>query len=332
MTTMRDVAELANVSTAVVSRVLNGDRTLAVSDNTRQRVLEAAKKLNYRVKTRRRLSKNKDSQSLDRIAIIRFQSEEMEKEDPYFSYIQRGIELEALRLGTVVHTYHWNDEELGLKQKASDYDGIIVVNGDNFNPECLGAKRLTFVDYCPDVNRYTSVVVDFNQATRTVLQHLVQLGHEKIGFIGGGRPFGKDPRHLAYESFMREICRFSEDDIFIGDWAMGSGYECMMEALSKSNRPTAFFVASDPMAIGALRAIHECGLKVPTDIAVVGFDDIETAAYVSPSLTTIHVNTELMGRLAVRLLQRPLDEDVPVQVHVPFHLVIRETCGGAADC
>ncbi|WP_067929682.1 LacI family DNA-binding transcriptional regulator [Alicyclobacillus shizuokensis] len=328
MTTMRDVAELANVSTAVVSRVLNGDRTLAVSDNTRQRVLDAAKKLNYRVKTRRSLTKKEESRPLESVAVIRFQSKEMDKEDPYFSYIQRGIELEAQRFGTVVHTYHWSDDELGLKQKSADYDGIIVVNGDNFNPECLDAKRLIFVDYCPDVNRYTSVMVDFNQATRTVLQHLVQLGHEKIGFIGGGRPFGKDPRHLAYESFMREIGRFSADDIFIGEWAMSSGYERMMEALSRRNRPSAFFIASDPMAIGALRAIHERGLKVPNDIAVVGFDDIETAAYVSPSLTTVHVNTELMGRLAVRLLQRPLDEDVPVQVHVPFHLVIRETCGG----
>jgi LacI family transcriptional regulator len=328
MPTMRDVAELAKVSTAVVSRVLNGDRTLSISDSTRERVLQAAKQLNYRVKTRKRMRRDQDFTELRNIAIIRFQSEKMEKEDPYFSYIQRGIELESRSIGAVTRVYRWNEDEVRLKQESEQYDGIVVLNGDDFSPECLQVKRVIFVDHCPDTSRYSSVVVDFNQATREVLQHLTRLGHENIGFIGGTRRFGKDPRHLAYESFMREIGRFDESNIHIGEWAVSDGYACMMAALARPERPTAFFVASDPMAIGALRAIHECGLKVPEDIAIVGFDDIKTAAYLSPSLTTVRVNTELMGRLAVRLLQRPLDDQVPLQIHVPFELIIRETCGG----
>jgi LacI family transcriptional regulator len=114
-----------------------------------------------------------------------------------------------------------------------------------------------------------------------------------------------------------------------GDFTQESGYEAMCILLSQSPRPTAVFVASDTMAIGAMRAIHECGLSVPRDIALVGFDDLSPAVYATPPLTTVRQPVAELGATAVHMLiERIKRPDAPVaHVRLPAQLVIRGSCG-----
>lgn len=155
----------------------------------------------------------------------------------------------------------------------------------------------------------------------------MSLGHRHIGLITGRLLHGKDPREVAFETYLRRRDLFRNDAVRICEWSVNGGYEAMMESLSGSEFPSAFFVASDPMAIGAMKALQMAGKRVPEDVALVGFDDIEMAKFVTPSLTTVSINSELMGRLSVRLAINPIDDETPLRLIVPHELVIRESCG-----
>ncbi len=126
---------------------------------------------------------------------------------------------------------------------------------------------------------------------------------------------------------MKEKALFREDYIYVSSqFLVGNGYECMKDLLEVEDRPTALFVASDAMAIGAIRAAHEAQLRVPDDISIVSFNDVEMAAFTQPSLTTVKVYTEEMGRAAVKLVLDQLGgRSIPIKVVLPTNLVIRES-------
>lgn len=129
-----------------------------------------------------------------------------------------------------------------------------------------------------------------------------------------------------FERFMREQGLYNPQFVRIGSWSTADGYLMMNELLAQQERPTACFVASDPLAIGALRALHGLGVKVPEDMAVVGFDDIEMAAFVQPPLTTIRAYPEQMGKAAVQLLSERFEgREPPAYSVIGTKLVIRES-------
>src|SRR5690606_38582350 len=111
-----------------------------------------------------------------------------------------------------------------------------------------------------------------------------------------------DPRQVFLEKELRARGLYEESYVLRGDWSSNGGYELMNHLLEGESRPTACFIGSDPMAVGALHALHEHGVRVPEDMAIVGFDDIEISAFLNPPLTTVCAYTELMGRTAVQLL------------------------------
>jgi LacI family transcriptional regulator len=187
--------------------------------------------------------------------------------------------------------------------------------------------RVLFLDGSPNPERYDSIVVDFEHGTEKALKHLTSLGHTRIGYIGGYRP--EDPRELAYRKYIEKEAGF--DDKLLrasGDWSIHSGYELVNDLIAERCLPTALFVASDPMALGAMRALSEAGLRVPEDIAIVSCNDNELARFTNPPLTTVHVPTQAMGSIAVNMLVGGvIREHCPLQVTVPTKLVIRESCG-----
>ncbi|GLF99974.1 putative HTH-type transcriptional regulator MsmR [Alicyclobacillus hesperidum subsp. aegles] len=324
MATMKDVANAAHVSIAVVSRVLNGDSTLSVPDSTRQRVIETAKKLNYTLKHRRLKTK----QNVTKILLADYHCEEEERDDPYFWPMIRGIEMECQVMGIEPPTKRYLSPGTCLDNETlEEYDGVLVIGGEATRNWNNHPQKLVFLDYCPDTSKFPSVSVDFRGAVFAALRHLQSLGCADIAYIGGTRHFGIDYREAAFTEYMQQHTNYAADSIFHGDWSTAGGYEAMCALLEKRQVPQAVFVASDPMAIGAIRAMSEVGLRVPEDVAVVGFDDIEMAPYVTPSLTTIRVNPELMGRLGVRMLVNPLEQSTPLQVVMPFQLIVRESCG-----
>ena len=334
MATIRDIAKKANVSAATVSRVLNYDETLSVSTETRQRILEVAEELDYQ-----RSSLKKKRPAKKKIGFITLHSMEAEVADPYFLSVRMGIERQCKeRQVKLVKVYNHSDGD--WKSKLKDVSGIIVLG--HYGPEDIRTfleinPNLVFVDTAPDDLKYDAVVVDFRGAIRQAIDHFLGNGHKDIGFIGGAiwrgwmteeRTYLSDLREKYFTEYTKLNNIYKPDNISNGYFTIESGYEQMNTLIRRSAKlPTAFFVSSDMMAMGAMKALSEAGLKVPEDVEIIGFDDIPTASYLTPSLSTIKVYTEFMGESAVDTLLDRLDNDrqLPRKLIIPCKLVLRDS-------
>ena len=168
-------------------------------------------------------------------------------------------------------------------------------------------------------------------------QHLVDLGHRRIGYINGLEDWIDSQNRLAgyFDVLVKNGLPVDEALIKYGDWGVESGYKATQELLAigkgPDQRPEAIFAANDIMALGAMYAIQEAGLTIPNDIAVVGYDDRDFAAWIRPALTTVRMPSLEMGEAAARLLlQQIAGEDLEDATQVPGTLVIRESCGAKA--
>nr|WP_263324456.1 LacI family DNA-binding transcriptional regulator [Neobacillus sp. Marseille-Q6967] len=335
MATIKDIADKSHVSASTVSRVLNNDDTISVQAETRERILQVAKDLGYKTIVERRMKqKQKASQS---VGIIVTQSLDEEVSDPYFLSIRQGIEMELASHGIKTATFRLHETE--TNQMMDGLDGLIVVG--RIKETALKAickvENVVYINHSPNEDLYDAVVIDFERATEKVLKHFLAAGYTRIGYIGGRekehiknqRFNSEDKRLTTFERFMKEQNLFDPKAVFIGEYTMAQGYELMKQAIRSGNLPEAFFIASDPLAIGALRALQEANLKVPEDVAIIGFDDIEAAKFASTPLTTIRVHTREMGKTGVKLLLDRLNgRELPLTVTLPTELVIRESCKG----
>lgn len=331
MATIKDIAERAGVSIATVSRVLNYDQSMSVGDETKKRIFEIAEELNYKTIKER---VNKQKSQLMKFGLVHWYSEQQEIADPYYM---------AIRLGVEQQCFHQNIELVKLFKQGDSYqsdrldglDGIIAVGKFSetditvFNNAC---KNVVFVDSSPDVHKFDSVVIDFQTSMIEVLDYLTSLGHKQIGYIGGvesveeGKVI-KDIRELTFYEYLQSKGIYHSEFIFTGKFTTEDGYRLMKQSISNGNKPSAYFIASDSMAIGALRALHESGISVPNDISIVGFNDIATSKFLQPSLTTVKVYTEFMGETAVDLLVERIETNrkISKKIVLPAKLLPRES-------
>ncbi|MBO0959811.1 LacI family DNA-binding transcriptional regulator [Neobacillus sp. MM2021_6] len=336
MATIRDIADKSKVSASTVSRVLNNDDTITVQPGTRERILQVAKELGYETIVERRMKQKQQAIGKElSVGIVLCQSLDEEISDPYFLSIRQGIEMELARFGINTATFRLNETE--ANQMIDGLDGLIVVGRikETALKSISKVEDVVYINHSPNEDLYDAVVIDFEKATEKVLKYLLDTGYKRIGYIGGkevdhirNKKFNsEDKRHTTFERFMKDKELFDPEVVFIGEYTMVQGYELMKQAIGAGKLPEAFFIASDPMAIGALRALQEANLKVPEDIAVIGFDDIEAAKFTSTPLTTIRVHTREMGRIGVKLLLDRLNgRDIPLTVKVSTELVVRESC------
>lgn len=329
MATIKDIAREAGVSAATVSRVLNNDLSLAVSEDTRSRILAAAKQLGYKPARLKQLKRDTELGGKT-VSLLLWCSAEEERDDPYYGSIRRGVELRCEELGIMLGQTLRGRTSLSPLRTG---DGLIVVGG--FDPrelERLHSDRNTIVlvDQYLERPEYDSVRTHFRQAVDQALGHLLALGHRDIAFIGGGGDGERRAHH--FERIMLEQGSYDAALVRTGGWSSADGYRMMDELLAGSKRPTACFAASDPLAVGALRALHDHGVQVPGEMAIVGFDDIEMAAYVQPPLSTVRAYPEQMGKAAVQLLAERFEgREAPSHTIIGTKLIVRETCGGAPE-
>lgn len=333
MTTLKDIAEIANVSVSTVSRVLNYDQTLSVSDLTRENVFKAAEELNYKkLKSKSDLQKKNKEELL--IGIIEWYSMSEELSDPYYLSIRSGIERACFERKIQIKTIFKEDGKIHMDQ-LSEVDSIIAI-GKYSQKEVKMFSSLTqnivFVDSCPNDHLYDSVVVDFYDAMENVIEYLMDKGHKDIAFLGGKEFVGDDqeelidPRESAFINILSNKNLLNKNLIVNGPFNVESGYNLAKEIVEKGDF-TAIFVASDSMAVGAIRAFNELDYKIPEDISIVGFNDIPTAEYLMPPLTTVKVYTEYMGRTAVEKILSKINFDriIPQKTVIPTELVERES-------
>lgn len=330
MATIKEVAAKAGVSIATVSRVLNFDESLNVAEATKKRIFETAEALEY-VPNNKRKSKEKPVM----IGIAQWYTEEEELRDPYYLAIRIAVEKLCDKENIDFRRITPNHER---NMNGKVFDGIIAIGkfGEEEVTYLKGlCKEIIFVDFSPEEEKYDSVLTDYKRGTLKALNYLYDLGHRKIGYIGGEEYISgmeqciEDEREHAYLEFMKEKELEHELLVLKGEFKPEAGYRLMKEALERENYPTAFFVASDPMAIGAYKAVNEKGLVVGEDMSIIGFDDIYTAQFLTPALTTVKVYTEFMGETAFETLKEHLNSNrqISKKILIPTEFVVRESCG-----
>ena len=323
MATIHEVANQAGVSIATVSRVLNFDETLNVSAETRKRIFEIAEELNYKS------SHRKKKQKVLTIGIAHWYTKEQEVKDPYYLAIRIAVERKCDELGIQFQRLMMN--ETGNK----NMDGIIAIGkfGES-SIEALSHYQLpiVFIDSSPDEERFDAVLTDYKNGVVKALNYLLELGYEEIGYIGGEEFIeGErilDERELTFNEFVKEKNIDHEEWHLKGEFLPEEGYRLMKTYLQMPHFPKAYFVASDPMVVGAYKAIYEAGLKPGEEISLIGFDDIYTSQFLVPSLTTVKVHMDFMGETAVEtLLERMTGKrEIPKKILIPTRLMIRKSC------
>lgn len=327
MATIKDIAELAGVSIATVSRVLNYDNTLSVGDDTKKRIFEAAEQLSYKKKPAKKLEGGK-------IALLQWYTEQEELEDLYYMSIRLGVENQSRQSGFSVAKYFQdNYEEL----KQDEIQGLIAI-GKFSNQQIKDMSQVTsnivFVDTAPDEEQFDSIVIDFEKATKKVMDHFIANAHENIGYIGGREVLKdkssiiEDHRETTFKHYLAEKGMLNEAFMYTGKFSVADGHTLMKEAIREhgENLPTAFFAANDSLAVGALRACLEEGIAVPGRVNIIGVNDISISKYVFPSLSTVKVYTELMGETAVNTLAERIEgRKTAKKIFISTKLIIRDS-------
>lgn len=335
MATIRDIAKRAGVSASTVSRVLNMDATLSVSDETRENIFCVAEELEY---IPRKTKKEKAAGERE-FTIVYWYEYEQEIEDPYYLSIRLAMEHKAEEYGCRVQLV----SQYSLEKINPDTIGILVLGRlEEVELDILKEQydNVIIIDNTFAKSGFNYVGSDLAAATKNAMQYLYDLGHRRIAHLGGkavpleSEPGFFDTRDIAYASFMREHGIYDETLVYeCGQYTTRNAYKKMTEILEQENRPTAVFVGNDSMAMGVYRAVAEKGLRIPEDISVVGFNDHPNAKYMMPPLTTVRIETKYIGYAAVDLL---LDEEHRKReyhqfVMLPTKLKIRRSCTSVAS-
>jgi len=328
--TVKEIAAIANVSVATVSRALQ--RPEIVSEETRLRIHEVVKRLGY---TPNALARNlRTARTRLIVALV------PDISNPFFSEVIRGIEQVAYETGYSVLLGE-TQSNLVREQAYADMvaarqaDGIVTM----FHriPSIPFEGRLPVVNACEYVkdSAISSVYIDNVAAATNAVDYLVTLGHRDIAFIAGpaSSPICVDREqgyHLALE---RAGLTFNPALSAVGDFSIEAGERAIELFLSQGHPFSAVFCSNDEMAIGAMRALISRGLRVPEDVSVVGFDDIRFSRYTSPSLTTVAQPKNALGREAMTMLIELLnDPEVPPRKRVlSAELVVRGSTGPRRD-
>lgn len=340
MATLKEIADLSGVSMATASRVLNFDESLSVSAEKRKKILEVAEELDYiSPRQKKSLTQKKKSQSKKnkriRIGLVHFLSVEEELEDPYYIAIRIGIERKCQEENYELIKLFKTDQGYPADQ-LRDISGLITIGKFSksevfsFRSHCT---NIVTVDASPFPSEIDSVFVEVDTSMRMLLEFLINQGFKKIGFYGcreiyeDYRTYLGELRYTAFVEYLTKILMYEERYVSLDLLSAKSGYAMFMEAWNRNELPEVIIAGNDTTALGIMKAIHECSLEIPKDISVVGINDIPTAQYTFPPLTTIKFHSEFMGESAVDLLKERLEgRIIPKKIVVPSHLIIRGSC------
>ncbi len=329
MSTIQDVARLAGVSTATVSRVLNS--YAHVSPQVSARVLSAIDRLGY--------EPNHMAKSLRTLKTSRLIVTVPDIANVFFSNVIRGVEEAAFAAGYTVLLgdvgFSGSSEEsyAGLLRRK-EADGLIFLGhklpdalGDMVERLGAAAPVVNGCEFSDDMG-VSSVHIDNARAAADVMDYLYRLGHKTIGIITGHMrgPINRD-RLSGVEASAARHGRLKDLRVVSGDYSIEAGTELATRLLKDTPRPTAIFCFSDDMAFGAMHAIRTASLSCPQDVSVAGFDDIRLSRFVTPTLTTVRQPMAEIGRKTVELLIGIIENGVRERVNLTLdhELVVRES-------
>lgn len=324
-----DVAKKAGVSIATVSRVLNESEK--VKPDTREKVLSIINEMKYTPSPAAR------GLIMRRTEAIGLLLPDLHGE--FFSEVIRGADEAIQNHGyhLIVSSSHNDPKEIeaALRFMRGRVDAIVLmspqVNSEILIENLPKSLPVVLLNCRTDNNNFDTIVIDGFGGARAMTEYLLELGHRRIAVItGGGNNFESEERLRGHRTAMNgKMIQQNEALEFHGNFTEIAGYEAARQIIALEDHPTAIFAFNDSMAIGAIKAIREAGLRIPTDISICGFDDIPVAKYISPSLTSVHVPISELGAMAIdrvfdRLKKR--SKDSSVHDFVPTTLSVRSSC------
>jgi LacI family transcriptional regulator len=335
MTKLVDVANAADVSISVVSRILNADPSLRVAAKTRERVLAAAKELRYQpnhAARALRLSKN------SAIALLT-----PDYANAIFSEIARGVEEEAdiRNLSVLINRANAVESADGWLRRIVEEgraDGIILQAPDGVTKEGLeklisGTLPIVLINSRDD-SKLSHIIFDDAGAVELALEHLFSLGHEKIGFLGGEVSSPTGARRFAgfVSGMKRKKLAVNLEWVTRIGYTGVDGRKAVSQIFNKSDHPTALIVANANAALGALAQIHTLGLRVPEDISLVSIHDIWFADATWPPITAVKMPNYELGKLAIGMLLKQMETGIIEKIILttpPNQLVVRSSTSKA---
>ncbi len=336
MATLKEIANSVGVSVGTVSRVLNHDSSISVSDETKIKIFDKAEELQYKT-LKERKSTNKPSTNKLRIGIVEMYNHVQQLQDPYYLLLRSVVDKECFdNKIEVVNIYKSENEYKFIGDEK--LNGVIAIG--KFSKEEVKLldeinDNIVFLDSSPDEQKFDSVNVNFKLGTYEALDYLLKNGHKEIGYIGSYKTLddtkvkNTDNRLKYYTEYMKSKNIYKEDNILdTKEMTTTAGYEAIKEFIdSKKTMPTAFFVGTDTIATGVLKALYENDIKVPQDVSIIGFNGLIASEYTIPPLTTVRVHIEYLASASVDLVLEKINKSRPYckKVIIPSELVIRES-------
>jgi LacI family transcriptional regulator len=331
MITIKEIAKLADVAQSTVSKALN-DRP-DVSPETKRKIIEIAKQYNF---VPNAFGKGLKSRTTENIGVIFCRESQPLSGNPFYSRVLEGIEAELAmnNYNLVLQLIPESQQEMLPKMvRQRQVDGLILAGifQEQFIKNIL-SNNIFVVLIDPKIltNNCSQVLIDNEHGAFTATQYLIQKGHRRIGFISGDlERLSFKQRFNGYKKAL-EYNNIAVDKALIQTGGLEKGYDHVKSLLMLDNRPTAVFAANDINAIHGYKAIQEQNLKIPDDVSIIGFDDIDLAKYSMPSLTTVRVYKEELGSIGVRTLLQMINGEskTPVTTIVPTRLIERESVKG----
>ena len=331
--TIKDIARKAGVSVSTVSKILNDKTNTFAREDTRERIWAIVQEYGY--------TPNVNAQQLKRpahgkspIPVVCFLSlSRRREENPYVAQITRAIEQAAVLDGFVIPNYftHFNLDNPAIIRRVQSLEPDCAISVGMFFDEKTHSyltrhyKHVVHVGLAPIETSADIVICDGYRAAMAAMDHLLDYGHKKIAYIGELR---SEIRFSAYKDSLQKAglplrrefvlpCHYDGDTV----------HDALHALLIREDRPTALFCANDITAISVMSLLGEFGLKVPRDISVIATEDIAISSSLTPSLTTVHIPKEEMGRLAVHTLKSRVERQhkLPLQIFLPSKLIVRES-------
>ena len=333
--TQKQIADRAGVSQTVVSLVLRDSYDVALSDETRRRVLDIASELGY---VPQAAAKSLIEGHSTNIALVLIQPHYQVFRDPYIPNIITGLSGVVRNHGYRLLAEHIDNTNqlntISNMLKGGEVAGMILSTCSGVehivNPLVEAGYPIVMLE--APTEKYYTVMLDHQAGIKSAIQHLVDLGHQKVACIAYGPANSHINKRLhTFKQTLADNGITADNNLIRhGHYDPETGYAAMKELLDVEPRPTAVFGMNDMMALGAMRAILEAGLRIPEDIAVVGYDDMRFAEFINPPLTTVRSPEIGQGRDAGKMLIKLID-NTPIDKRLESltpHLLIRQSCGG----
>lgn len=333
MATLREIADKVGVSLATVSRVLNNDSGILVSDETKAQILKVADELNY--KTAKQKKGKVANKKISIIGIVEMYDVIKQLQDPYYLLLKSIVEKKAFENNIRLVNIFKRQDEYELLEDAK-LEGIIAIG--KFTEEEVHklserTSKMVFIDSAPNDEVYDSVKVNYKLGVKQGIDYFIEFGHKEIGFIGERYTLG-DNKVAALDNRLKFFCEYMKSkDIFNSEYVINSemtsdgGYNAILDYINhKKIMPTAIFTANDVIASGVIKGLKEKGIKVPDEVSIIGFNDTIISQYTNPPLTAIRVHIEYLAEVAIDLmLERLKGRKYPKKVIIPSEFILRNS-------